>query len=136
MFEIDIKNTRTRCEICSKITKICSKDTKTFFLLLTFNIYLFHFYCLNDFHYLDHFHCLRDFQKNWNLVYILKLAQGWVIYRFPSAMCHNDAGRWGGITNDKQIFEWMNYCSCITISFSYNYSTINGKRSFINKEIS
>ena len=37
MFEIDIKNTRTRCEICSKITT----KTPIFFLLLTFNMYLF-----------------------------------------------------------------------------------------------
>ena len=32
------------------------------------------FHCLDDFHYLDHFHCLHDLQKNWNLIYILKLA--------------------------------------------------------------
>ena len=32
------------------------------------------FHCLDDFHYLDHFHCLHDLQKNWNLMYILKLA--------------------------------------------------------------
>ena len=76
MFEIDIKNTRTRCEICSKIT---IKTPKLFFycwlwkFICLLNSYL-HFYCLNDFHYLDHFHCLHDLQKNWNLMYILKLA--------------------------------------------------------------
>ena len=32
------------------------------------------FHCLDDFHYLDHFDCLHDFQKNWNLVYIMKVA--------------------------------------------------------------
>ena len=76
MFEIDIKNTRTRCEICSKIT---IKTPKLFFYywlwtcIRLLGFYL-HFYCLNDFHYLDHFHCLHDLQKNWNLMYILKLA--------------------------------------------------------------
>ena len=38
MFEIDIKNTRTRCELCSKIT---IKTPKLFFLLLTLNMHLF-----------------------------------------------------------------------------------------------
>ena len=76
MFEIDIKNTRTRCEICSEITR----KTQNFFSIVGFDMYLFaglcylHFYCLNNFPYLDHFHCLHDLQKNWNLVYILKLA--------------------------------------------------------------
>ena len=32
------------------------------------------FHCLDDFHYLDHFHCLHNLQKNWNLIYNLKLA--------------------------------------------------------------
>ena len=54
MFKIDIEKTRTRCEICSKLT---IKDPKR-----------------NDLHYLDHFHCFQDLQKTWNLVHILKLA--------------------------------------------------------------
>ena len=36
MFKIDIENTRTRCQICSK-----HKDNITFFLLLPFNMYWF-----------------------------------------------------------------------------------------------
>ena len=77
MFEIDIKNTRTRCEICSKITI----KTPNFFSIVEFEhvfvcsvVSYLHFHCLDDFHYLDHFHCLHDLQKNLNLMYILKLA--------------------------------------------------------------
>ena len=37
MFKIDIKNTRTRCKICLKLTA----KTPEFFSLLTLNMYLF-----------------------------------------------------------------------------------------------
>ena len=36
IFEIDFKNTRTKCEICSRITRKTQKK-----LLLTLNMYLF-----------------------------------------------------------------------------------------------
>ena len=79
MFKIDIENTRTRCEICSKLIIKTPKLFDFDFRLLTLNMYLLvgsylTFHCLDDFHYLDHFHCLRKLQKNWNLMYILKLA--------------------------------------------------------------
>ena len=38
MFKIDIENTRTKCEIWFKAYH---KDTRTLFLLLTLNMYLF-----------------------------------------------------------------------------------------------
>ena len=76
MFKIDIENTRTRCEICSKLI-IKTSQLFFYFWLWAFICLLgsyLHFHCLDDFHYLDHFHCLYDLQKNWNLMYIMKLA--------------------------------------------------------------
>ena len=112
MFKIDIENTRTKCEICSKpIIKI---PELFLYCWLWKCIYLpgsyLHFYCLDDFHYLDHFHCLHDFEKNWNLMYILKLAYEWVTYRFPYAIRNNDARGWGAIANDvlKLFFRYCN----------------------------
>ena len=76
MFKIDIKSTRTRWKICSKLT---IKTAGIFFYCWLWictcllDSYL-NFYCLDDFHYLGCFHCLHDLQKNWNLVYILKLV--------------------------------------------------------------
>ena len=78
MFKIDIENTRTQG---AKYVQSLSQRHQNFFSILDFEhvfvcsvvSYLpFHF--LDDFHYLDHFHCLHDLQKNWNLMYILKLA--------------------------------------------------------------
>ena len=67
MFKIDIENTRP--------------EHQNFFSIVDFEhvfvcsvVIYFPFHCLNDFHYLNHFHCLHDLQKNWNLMYILKLA--------------------------------------------------------------
>ena len=74
--KIDIKSTRTRCKICSKLT-IKTPGLFVYCWLWTCTCLLGSYpylYCLGDFHYLDHFHCLHDLQKNWNLVYILKLA--------------------------------------------------------------
>ena len=113
MFKIDVKNTRTRCELCLKIT---IKTLKLFFFswlwtcICLLSSYL-HFYCLNDFHYLDYFHCLHDLRKNWNLVHILKLAEGWATYWFSYAMRHNDARKWGDITYDvlKLLFMYYNF---------------------------
>ena len=68
MFEIDIKNTRIRCEICSKIT---TKTPNFFFLLLTFNMYFFAGW-LPSFLLSEWFSLFWSFY--WNLVYILKLA--------------------------------------------------------------
>ena len=61
-FEINIKNTTARCEICSKLTMKIPK-----LLLLTLNMFFFLSSYLNFFR-------VDDLQKNWNLVYILKLA--------------------------------------------------------------
>ena len=113
MFKIDIENTRTRCEICSKLI-IKTSQLFFYFWLWAFICLLgsyLHFHCLDDFHYLDHFHCLYDLQKNWNLMYIMKLAE-WVTYWFPYAISHNDTLGWGAITNDvlKLLF---NYCNLL-----------------------
>ena len=75
MFKIEIKDTRARSEICSKLT-IRIPD---FFSIVDFEHVFVCWvviivYCLDDFHCLDHFHCVHDLQKNCNLVYILKLA--------------------------------------------------------------
>ena len=69
-----------------------------------------HFHCLDDFHYLDHFHRLYALQKNWNLMYVMKLAEGWVTYWFPYAIRHKDARGWEAITNDvlKLLFIYFN----------------------------
>ena len=116
MFKIDIKSTRTRCEICSELT---IKMPRLFFhcwlwtctrLLGTY----YHFYCLGDFHYLDHFQYLHHLQKKWNLVYILKLAYGWLTYRFSYAMGHNDAHRCGAATNDILKLMFM-YCNLLLL---------------------
>ena len=76
MFKIDIKSSRTRYEICSKLT--IKTPGHFFYCCLSTCICLLgsylQFNCLGDFHYLDHFHCLHDLQKNWSLVYILRLA--------------------------------------------------------------
>ena len=62
MFKIDIDNTRTRCEICSKlIIKTPEFRLSTYISLLS--SYL-HFYCLDGFHYFDNFHRLHDLKKN------------------------------------------------------------------------
>ena len=114
MFKFDTENTRTRCEICSKLI---IKTSELFFYcwllicICLLSSYL-HFHCLDDFHYLDHVHCLYDLQKNWNLMYIIKLAQGWVIYRFPYAIRHNDARGWGTITNDV-LKLLLSYCNLL-----------------------
>ena len=122
MFKIDIGNTRTRCEICSKLI-IKTPQPFSYCWLWTciclVGSYL-HFHCLDDFHCLDHFHCLHDLQKNLNLVHILKLALGWVSYRLPYAIRH----------------DIWNYCSGIVICFTYIYLIVDGKRSFINLESS
>ena len=112
MFKIDIGNTRTRCEICSKLI-IKTPQPFSYCWLWTCNCLVgsyLHFHCLDDFHCLDHFHCLHDLQKNLNLVHILKLALGWVSYRLPYAIRHNDARGWGAITNDilKLLFRYCN----------------------------
>ena len=124
MFEIDIKNTRTRCETCSKIEKVL------WTCICLLGSYL-HFYCLDDFHYLDKFHCLHDLQKHWNLLYILKLALGWVAYQFYMQWVKMMLAG-GGLT----VVVFWNYGSCITILFFLNYLIVDGKRSFINKESS
>ena len=112
MFKIDIENTRTRCEICSKLI---IKTPELFFYcwlwtcICLLGSYL-HFHCLDDFHYLDHFHRLYALQKNWNLMYVMKLAEGWVTYWFPYAIRHKDARGWEAITNDvlKLLFSYFN----------------------------
>ena len=112
MFKIYIENTRIRCEICSKL--IIKTPQLFFYCWLWTCIFLLgsylHFYCMDDFHCLDHFHCLHDLQKNWNLIYILKLAYGWVTYRFPYAVRHNDARGWEAITKVvlKLLFRYWN----------------------------
>ena len=101
MFKIDIKNTRTRYEIYSKLI-IKSPELFSYCWLWTciclLGSYL-HFHCLDDFHYLDHFHCLHNLQTNWNLMYILKLALGWGTYWFLYVICYNGARGWGDTTN-------------------------------------
>ena len=116
MFKIDIKSTRTRCEICLKLT-IKTPGLCFYCWLWTCTCFLgsyLHFYCLDDFHYLDHFHCLHDLQKNWNLVYILKLALDWVIYQFSYAMGHSDARGCGATTNDVLKLLLM-YCNLLLL---------------------
>ena len=78
MLKIDIENTRTQGEICSKLIIktpelfFCIVDLQHVFVCSVVSYLPFH--CLDDFHYLDHCHCLHDWQKNWILMYILKLA--------------------------------------------------------------
>ena len=65
MFKIDIKSTRTRCEICSKLT---IKTPRPFFYCWLWTctylmVNYLHFYCLGDFHYLHHFQSFHDLQK-------------------------------------------------------------------------
>ena len=129
MFKIDIENTRTRCEICSKLI---IKTPELFFYcwlwtcICLLGSYLY-FHCLDDFHYLDHFHFLDDLHKNWNLVYIRKLASGSVTYRFPYVIRYNDARGWG-----ISLMIFWNYYSGIAIWFTYSYFIVDGKRSFMN----
>ena len=109
MSKIDIKSTIT---ICPKLTV---KTPRLFFYcwLWTCTCLLssyLHFYCLGDLHYRNHFHCLHDLQKNWNLVYILKLVSWWFTYQFSYATGHNDARRCWATTNDvlKLLFMYYN----------------------------
>ena len=132
MFKIDIKNTRTRCEICSKLT---IKTPKLFFYswlwtcICLLGSYL-HFYCLDDFHYLDHFYCLHDLQKNWNFGVHSEISFG--LSRI-SIFVHNASMTLAG--RRLSLMTFWNYCSCIVICFSYNYLIISGKRSFINYQL-
>ena len=130
--EIDIKNTRTRCEICSKIT---IKTPKLFYCwLLTCTLLLgsyLHFYCRNHFHYLDLFYCLHDWQK----IGIWCTFWNWLRRESHIDLCTQCvkmtlAG--GGLS----LMTFWNYCSCVTIFFSHNYWIVQGKRSFTNKESS
>ena len=114
MFKTDIENTRTRCDICSKL--IIKTPELFFYCWLWTCICLlgsyFHFHCLDDFHYLDHFHCLHDLQKNWNLMYILKLASEWVTYRFPYANVIMTLAGGGDITKDA-LKLLLRYCNLL-----------------------
>ena len=119
MFKIDIENTRTRCEMCS--TLIIKTPELFFYCWLLTCICLLgsyrHFNCLDNFHYLDHFYCFYDLQKNFNLMYITKLAvRQYVIMTL--------AGR--GLS----LMTFWNYFSGIVIWFTYNYLIVDGKRSF------
>ena len=111
--EIEIKNTRTRCEICSTITR----KTHIFFYcwlwtcICLMGFYL-HFYWLNNFHYLNHFHCLHDLQKNRGESHIDFRTQCVIM----TLAC-------GGLS----LIMFWNYCSCITIFFSYDYLILDGK---------
>ena len=53
-------------------------------------------------------------------------------------MRHNDARRWGAISNNVLTFRKVIKLesSCIVICFFYIYLIIDGKRSFNNKETS
>ena len=114
MFKIDIENTRTRCEICSKLII----KTPQFF----FYCWLWTCICLLG-SYL-HFHCLNNFAHgctfwNWHrgeshigfcTQYVIMMIAG------------------GGLS----LMTFWNYCWGIIICFTYNYFIVDGKRSFIN----
>ena len=69
------------------------------------------FHCLDDFHYLDHFDCLHDLQKNWNLMYILKLAvRSHIDLHMQYVIMTLASGVGGAITKDvsKLLFRYCN----------------------------
>ena len=78
IFKFDIENTRTQG---AKYVQSLLSRHQNFFSIVDFQhvfvcsvVSYLPSHCLDDFHYLDNFHCLHDLQKNWNLMYILKLA--------------------------------------------------------------
>ena len=126
---IDIKNTRTRCEICLKLT-IRTPELFFYCWLWTctrFWVDTFIFIVWMIFITLIIFIGFMIYQKYWNLVYIVKLARGHSHIDFRTqCVIMKLAG--GGLL----LMTFWNCCSYILIYFCHDYLIIDGKRSFIN----
>ena len=118
---INIKNTRTRYEICLKLT---IKTPELFFYcwlqtcICLLGRYL-HFYCLDDFHYLDYFHWLHDLPEKLEFGVHCEINLGWFTYQFSYAMRNNEGRGWRAITNDilKLLFLYCN----LLLSWLFNH---------------
>ena len=128
IFEIDIKNPRTRCEICSKILLFCIVD---FEHALACWVVIFIFIVWTIFFILIIFIVSMIFRKIGIWCTLWNYHNGESHINF-CMQCVKMTLSGGGLS---LMAFWNNY-SCITIFFSYSYLIINGKRSFINKESS
>ena len=114
IFKIDIENTRTQG---AKYVQSYHKDTATFFLMLTLNMYLFASYLLFIV---------------WMIIIILIIFIVFMICREIGiwlAVSHISIISVGNyvIARGWGLFE-IRYCSVIVIFFTYNYLIVDGKR--------